>query len=69
MHGKKPYLLIKSENNLGAETQIDYLSSTQLYLEDKAKGKPWITKLPFPVHVVARVETIDRIARNRFVTR
>jgi RHS repeat-associated protein len=69
MHGKKPYLLIKSENNLGAETHIDYLSSTQFYLEDKAKGKPWITKLPFPVHVVARVETVDRIARNRFVAR
>ena len=29
----------------------------------------WITRLPFPVHVVDRVETYDRISRNRFVTR
>ena len=34
-----------------------------------AAGKPWITRLPFPVHVVERVETYDRISRNRFVTR
>src|SRR5262249_25515742 len=27
------------------------------------------TKLPFPVHVVERVETYDRISRNRFVSR
>ena len=30
---------------------------------------PWITKIPFPVHVVERVETFDRISGNRFVTR
>ena len=35
----------------------------------QAAGKPWITRLPFPVHVVERVETYDRISRNRFVTR
>ena len=43
-------------------------SSTKFYLQDKRDGKPWITKLPFPVHVVERVETIDHISRNRFVT-
>ena len=32
-------------------------------------GTPWVTRLPFPVHVVERVETYDRISRNRFVTR
>ena len=36
---------------------------------DKRDGKPWITRLPFPVHVVERVETYDRISGNRFVTR
>src|SRR5262249_33481383 len=29
----------------------------------------WITRLPFPVHVVERVTTYDRVSRNRFVTR
>lgn len=69
MGGQKPHLLTKSVNNLGAETQIHYAASTKFYLADKLAGKPWITKVPFPVHVVERVETHDRISRNRFVTR
>ena len=40
------------DNNLGAETRIDYASSTEFYLADKAAGTPWVTRLPFPVHVV-----------------
>ena len=28
-----------------------------------------MTRLPFPVQVVERVETNDRVNRNRFVTR
>lgn len=65
----KPHLLISSVNNLGAETRVQYCSSLRFYLEDKLNGKPWITRLPFPVHVVERVETIDQISRNRFVSR
>ncbi len=69
MGGQKPHLLIKTINNLGAETMVTYAPSTKFYLQDKLAGKPWVTKLPFPVHVIERVETIDRISRNRFVTR
>src|SRR5262249_57197987 len=47
----------------------EYASSTRFYLADKAEGKHWITRLPFPVHVVERVTTYDRISRSRFVTR
>lgn len=65
----KPHLLIKTVNNLGAETRVHYVPSTKFYLQDKVAGKPWITRLPFPVHVVERVETYDHISRNRFVTR
>ena len=39
------------------------------WLADKLAGNPWITRIPFPVHVVERVETHDRISGNRFVTR
>jgi RHS repeat-associated protein len=66
---EKPHLLTKTVNNLGAETIVQYVSSTKFYLKDKEDGKPWITKLPFPLHVVERVETYDHISRNRFVTR
>ncbi|MGH7427503.1 MAG: toxin TcdB middle/N-terminal domain-containing protein, partial [Candidatus Methylomirabilaceae bacterium] len=69
MGGQKPHLLIKSLNNLGAETHVHYAPSTQFYLQDKQNGKPWITRLPFPVHCVERVETYDRVSGNRFVTR
>ena len=68
MGGIKPHLLVKSANNLGAETRVKYVSSTKFYLEDKAAGKPWITRLPFPVHVIERIETYDYISRNLFVT-
>lgn len=69
MGGNKPHLLVKTLNNLGVETHIQYVSSSEFYLSDKAAGTPWITKLPFPVHVVKRVETFDRVSRNRFVSR
>lgn len=65
----KPHLLIRSANNLGAETEIHYAPSTFFYLKDKNEGRPWVTRLPFPVHVVERVVTQDRISGNRFVTR
>ncbi len=66
---EKPHLLIGVTNNLGAETKVHYAPSTKFYLKDKQNGKPWITRLPFPVHVVERVETYDRISGNRFVSR
>lgn len=69
MGGQKPHLMTKMANNLGAETRVQYAPSTKFYLADKRAGKPWITHLPFPVHVVERVETYDRLSRNRFVTR
>jgi len=69
MTAGKPYLLTEVINNLGAETLISYAPSTQFYLADQAAGRPWITRLPFPVQVVERVDTIDRVNRNKFTTR
>ena len=69
MGGQKPHLLIKTSNNLGAETRVRYAPSTRFYLQDKRDHRPWINRLPFPVHVVERVETRDHISHNRFVTR
>ncbi len=69
MPAGKPNLLVEIHNNLGAETRIHYAPSTRYFLADKAAGTPWITRLPFPVHVVDRVETADRVSGNRFVSR
>ena len=69
MCGRKPHLLDRIVNHAGADTRIEYASSTEFYLADRAAGTPWVTRLPFPVHVVKRVETYDEVSRNRFVSR
>ena len=69
MGGQKPHLMVLARNNLGAETRVTYTPSTRFYLADKVAGRPWITRLHFPVQVVERVETSDDISHNRFVTR
>ncbi len=68
MGSQKPNLLVRVTDNLGSETRVRYVPSTSFYMQDKFAGTPWLTKLPFPVHVVERVETLDHVSRNRFVT-
>ena len=68
MGDSKPHLLIKTKNNLGAETEMFYAPSTKFYLQDKAAGKPWVTKLPFPVHVVEKVIVTDKWSGTCFAT-
>jgi RHS repeat-associated protein len=68
MGGQKPHLLVGIRNNLGAETIVQYAASTKFYVADKLTGTPWVTRLPFPVHVVEQVQTYDYISRNLFVT-
>ncbi|XXT18155.1 SpvB/TcaC N-terminal domain-containing protein [Sorangium sp. So ce429] len=65
---KKPHLLTSVANNLGRTTTVTYAPSTKFYLADMAAGRPWVTRLPFVVHVIERVEVFDAISRHRFVT-
>jgi RHS repeat-associated protein len=60
MGGQKPHLLTGTQNNLGAETLIQYAPSTKFYLQDRLAGKPRLTRLPFPVHCVERVTVHDK---------
>ena len=66
---RKPHLLAGTSNNLGAEIRLDYAPSSEFYLRDRRDGRPWVTRLPVPVHVVARVTTYDHVSRSRLVTR
>jgi len=68
-NGKKPFLLTQVPNNTGATRSLFYAPSTKFYLQDKRAGKPWITKLGFPVHVVERIEVFDEPTQSRFVSR
>lgn len=66
MDSKKPHVLNKAVNNLGKETTLQYKSATHFYLKDKREGTPWITKLPFPVQVIATAVVEDKITNVRF---
>ncbi|MDQ1637294.1 MAG: hypothetical protein QOF62_633 [Pyrinomonadaceae bacterium] len=66
MNGKKPHIMVAYKNNLGKEVSLEYLPSTRFYIEDKLAGKPWITKLHFPVHCISRTETRDTLSGFRF---
>ncbi|GHO71422.1 hypothetical protein KSC_103140 [Ktedonobacter sp. SOSP1-52] len=68
MGGQKPHLLVKTVNNLGAETTVAYAPSTKFYLQDKAAGNPWVTRLPFPVHCVEKVTVRDKWRNATFST-
>jgi len=66
--GTKPHLLTEINDNMGSVVNLGYAPSTKFYLEDKASGRPWITKLNFPVHCLEKVETIDEITGSKLVT-
>ena len=67
--GVKPYLMSQMNNNMGALRKMYYAPSTKFYLQDKKAGKPWITKLPFPVHVLEKTETIDEPSQTTYANR
>ncbi|KAG8822991.1 hypothetical protein FRC19_004833 [Serendipita sp. 401] len=64
MGGTKPNMLLSIANNLGVETRVHYSPSTKFYLDDKLAGRPWISRIPFPMQVIERVETFDRVGRT-----
>jgi YD repeat-containing protein len=67
--GVKPHLLTGTDNHLGAVSRVTYRPSTQEYLRDQARPTSrWRTTLPFPVHVVARVEVTDAHSGGRLTT-
>jgi RHS repeat-associated protein len=68
MGGTKPHLLTTVTNNLGAVTTLEYKPSTAFYLQDRLAGRPWATRLAFPVQVVTRKESRDVISGGRFVS-
>ncbi|HMO63598.1 MAG TPA: SpvB/TcaC N-terminal domain-containing protein [Ferruginibacter sp.] len=68
MNSKKPHIMVSYKNNLGKEVSLEYTPSTKFYIEDKLSGKPWVTKLHFPVHCVSKTITEDKISGYRFVS-
>lgn len=67
MKGRKPHVMISYKNNFGKEVSLKYTPSTEFYIEDKNTGKPWVTKLHFPVQCISRIETRDTVSGYLFV--
>lgn len=67
--GRKPFLLTCHTNDLGLQTKVSYTPSTRFYLDAQESGKPWVTRLPFPVHCVQKTEVFDNVSRSYFATR
>jgi hypothetical protein len=64
--GVKPYLLCERDNHAGARTRIEYAPSTRYGLVDEPRLETrWRGRLPFPVQVVAGVETIDAVSGGK----
>jgi RHS repeat-associated protein len=68
MNSKKPHIMVFYKNNMGKEVSLQYTPSTKFYIEDKLAGRPWVTKLHFPVHCISQIETKDKISGFRFVS-
>ncbi len=68
MSGIKPHIMTKYANNFGKEVMMEYKSSTWFYQKDRKEGKPWITKLPFPVQCVRKTVIEEKISNLRFTS-
>lgn len=66
MNSKKPHIMTAYKNNLGLEVDMEYTPSTKFYIQDKLTGRPWATKLHFPVYCVSKVTKRDRITGHTF---
>ncbi|KAI0448402.1 65kDa B protein-domain-containing protein [Xylaria acuta] len=64
MGGCQPGVLTKCTNGIGGEVYMSYRSSTHYHLDDQRAGRPWTTRLPFPITCVERVVTKDVIAET-----
>ncbi|MFK3775013.1 SpvB/TcaC N-terminal domain-containing protein [Pseudomonas sp. NPDC089406] len=62
----RPWLLSRITDNAGTCTLLEYRSSAQAWLDEKAEvlrrtGQVPVSYLPFPVHTLSRVTTLNQI--------
>ncbi|WP_095153669.1 SpvB/TcaC N-terminal domain-containing protein [Pseudomonas sp. Irchel 3E13] len=68
---RKPYLLHRTDNHMGAVGCVEYRSSVQEWLDEKQErrqaGQSPVSQLPFALHLVTRQSQLDEITGNRLV--
>ena len=62
----KAFLLSGISNNMGVQTDLVYKSSLKDYLAAEKEGKPWNTKLPFPIMVLEKSTVSDYISGSTY---
>jgi hypothetical protein len=60
----KPYLLLSSNNNMGAHSSFTYRSSAQEWLDEKLASPDRACQLPFAMPVVSTQRMLDEITGN-----
>lgn len=69
----KPWLLTRTDNNMGAQASIKYRSSAQEWLDEKrelqAQGQPAISQLPFALLLASQHTQRDEITGNQLTRR
>ena len=68
MNSKKPHIMVGYKNNLGKEISLEYTPSTKFFIADKLAGKPWVTKLHFPVHLLTKTIVTDKWTKTCFTS-
>ncbi|HJQ09134.1 MAG TPA: SpvB/TcaC N-terminal domain-containing protein, partial [Candidatus Saccharimonadales bacterium] len=68
MDSKKPHVMTGYQNNFGKEVRLHYKPSTAFYLEAEKAGRPWVTKLHFPLQCLAKSEIIDHVTGQEFAS-
>ncbi|KAK6523170.1 hypothetical protein TWF694_006065 [Orbilia ellipsospora] len=64
--GQKPHMLKGYTNGVGGRVDVSYKSSNWFYHHDERAGKPWRTKIGFPVQVVSQIQITDLIQDTSF---
>ena len=70
---EKPYLLVGTDNNMGAAGRLSYCSSARQWLDEKQQRndnhKPPVCGLPFALHLVSEQQQHDLISGNQLTRR
>jgi RHS repeat-associated protein len=65
----RPHLLVSHATGAGIETAIGYGTGASESAAALREGRPWRSSVPFPLEVVTRIETEDRLSGARDVRR
>jgi hypothetical protein len=67
MRSMKPNLLLSCDNGLGRQKTFEYTPSSTFRARDETRGRPWVTRLPFPVQCISQTYDTDTVSGVRTI--